>query len=127
LLWRLAEAAAAAAAGKATSAGSSAGGGHASDVEIWQQPSDGARQAPPQVSKRWDDRRRTTSFSWEAGDPTAEQQTIKGVFAAAVASLKETGFASARTQSRLLEMQSNAYLDEWAAKRGMAGGQSRGV
>mmetsp|Transcript_81395 Transcript_81395/g.264218 ORF Transcript_81395/g.264218 Transcript_81395/m.264218 type:complete len:96 (-) Transcript_81395:3-290(-) len=88
-------------------------------MEIWQQGG-GASNAPPQVSKNWDDRRRTTSFSWESGDPTAEQQTIKGVFAAAVASLKETGFASARTQSRLMEMQSNSYLDEWAAKRGFS-------
>lgn len=92
-------------------------GAPARDMEIWQQ--DSATNAPPQVSKQWDDRRRMTSFSWEAGDPTAEQQTIKGVFAAAVASLKETGFASARTHSRLVEMQSNAYLDEWALKRGI--------
>jgi len=93
--------------------------GSVKDMEIWQQGG-GASNAPPQVSKNWDDRRRTTSFSWESGDPTAEQQTIKGVFAAAVASLKETGFASARTQSRLMEMQSNSYLDEWAAKRGFS-------
>lgn len=106
---------------RASAAAAAAGGGPVPDVEIWQQPGgEGDLRAPPQVSKLWDDRRRTTNFSWEAGDPTAEQQTIKGVFAAAVASLKETGFASARTESRLLEMQSNAYLDEWAAKRGMA-------
>lgn len=98
------------------------------DMDIWRQDSNGS-PAPPQVSKRWDDRRRVTQFSWEAGDPTAEQQTIKGVFAAAVASLKETGFASARTHSRLMEMQSNAYLDEWALKRGLAlrGGAGGGL
>jgi len=94
--------------------------GEVKDIDIWKQSvEEGDLMAPPQVSKRWDDRRRSSQFSWESSDPTAEQQTIKGVFVAAVASLKETGFASARTLSRLTEMQSNAYLNEWAHKRGI--------
>jgi len=104
----------------ADSADAASDGKPVQDMEIWQQDAEaGTLNAPPQVSRQWDNKRRMTSFSWEAGDPTAEQQTIKGVFAAAVASLKETGFASARTHSRLVEMQSNAYLDEWAVKRGI--------
>mmetsp|Transcript_121772 Transcript_121772/g.279040 ORF Transcript_121772/g.279040 Transcript_121772/m.279040 type:complete len:426 (-) Transcript_121772:287-1564(-) len=87
------------------------------DMEIWHQDGD---LRTPQVSRSWDDRRRASQFSWEASDPTAEQQSVKGVFAAAIASLRETGFASERTRSRMMEMQSNAYLEEWALKRGGA-------
>merc|ERR1712129_371681 len=70
------------------------------DMAVWRQDGDDSN-APPQVSKAWDDRRRITAFTWESADPTAEQETIKGVFAAAVASLQESGFAIARAISRM--------------------------
>lgn len=84
------------------------------DVEIWRQRGEGAL---PQVSKAWDGRRRSTSWSWESADPTAEAQTIRGVFAAAVASLQESGFAVVRATSRLQEMQTALYLEEHQEKR----------
>ncbi|CAD7943520.1 unnamed protein product [Amoebophrya sp. A25] len=83
------------------------------DMDIWRQDARGM----PQVTKSWDDRRRAAQFLWEAADPTAEQQTFKGVFAAAIASLHETGFAVKRAISRLHEMQSPKYLDIWEKKR----------
>ncbi|CAL1167500.1 unnamed protein product, partial [Cladocopium goreaui] len=58
----------------------------------------------------WDDRRRISQFTWESTDPTSEQQAIKGVFVAAVASLKESGFAVDRAISRLREMQTAKAL-----------------
>lgn len=81
------------------------------DMDIWRQGGERADGvgAPPQVSKAWDDRRRISQFTWESTDPTSEQQTIKGVFTAAVASLKESGFAVERTISRLREMQTDTF------------------
>ncbi|CAD7963221.1 unnamed protein product [Amoebophrya sp. A120] len=84
------------------------------DMQIWKQDAQGM----PQVTKSWDERRRASQFLWEAADPTAEQQTFKGVFAAAIASLHETGFAVKRAVSRLHEMQSRRYLEVWQDKRG---------
>jgi cell division protein ZapE len=96
--------------------------GNGQDVAVWRQ-GDGldhsGRSAPPQVSKAWDDRRRITAFAWESGDPTAEQQTIKGVFAAAVASLHESGFAVERAISRLKEMQTEAFQEQHRIKHGL--------
>jgi len=86
------------------------------DVAIW-------RQAPgstPQVSKSWDDRRRISNFTWESSDPTSEQQSIKGVFAAAVASLKESGFAVDRAISRLKEMQTEAFQKNHRLKHSLS-------
>merc|ERR1719159_1361849 len=77
----------------------------------------GRLAAPVQASKAWDDRRRITAFTWESADPTAEQQTIKGVFTAAVASLQESGFAVDRAISRMKEMQTEAFQDNWRLKR----------
>lgn len=81
------------------------------DMDVWRQGgmSGSGLEAPPQVSKSWDDRRRISQFSWESTDPTSEQETIKGVFAAAVTSLKESGFAVERTISRLREMQTDTF------------------
>ena len=81
------------------------------DMDIWRQEG-----GLPQVTKSWDDRRRTSQFAWESSDPTAEAKTIKGVFAAAVASLQESGFAVDRAVSRLREMQSAEFQREHAAK-----------
>eukprot|EP00403_Amphidinium_massartii_P005933 CAMPEP_0178371114 /NCGR_PEP_ID=MMETSP0689_2-20121128/657_1 /TAXON_ID=160604 /ORGANISM="Amphidinium massartii, Strain CS-259" /LENGTH=636 /DNA_ID=CAMNT_0019990969 /DNA_START=73 /DNA_END=1981 /DNA_ORIENTATION=+ len=90
------------------------------DMDVWRQRpgggSDLGRRAPPQVSKAWDDRRRISQFTWESADPTAEQQTIKGVFTAAVASLKESGFAVDRAISRLKEMQTVAFQEHHRLK-----------
>eukprot|EP00929_Paragymnodinium_shiwhaense_P049000 TRINITY_DN24737_c0_g1_i2.p1 TRINITY_DN24737_c0_g1~~TRINITY_DN24737_c0_g1_i2.p1 ORF type:complete len:195 (-),score=57.76 TRINITY_DN24737_c0_g1_i2:681-1265(-) len=88
------------------------------DIDIWRQGggSGGQLEAPPQVSKAWDDRRRISSFTWESSDPTSEQQSIKGVFAAAVASLQESGFAVDRAISRLKEMQTVAYQENHKRK-----------
>lgn len=91
------------------------------DVDIWRQGESagampGGLKAPPQVSKAWDDRRRISAFTWESQDPTSEQQTIKGVFTAAVASLKETGFAVDRAISRLKEMQTDAFQENHRLK-----------
>jgi len=81
------------------------------DVDVWRQGlgSPGGLAAPPQVSKAWDDRRRISQFTWESTDPTSEQQAIKGVFTAAIASLKESGFAVERAISRLREMQTENF------------------
>jgi predicted ATPase len=86
------------------------------DVDVWRQgqlkgseSKGGGLDAPPQVSKAWDDRRRISQFTWESMDPTSEQQSIKGVFTAAVASLKESGFAVDRCISRLREMQTDTF------------------
>lgn len=83
------------------------------DIEIWRQSAESA----PQVSRQWDGRRRSTAWTWESADPTAEQQTIRGVFAAAVASLQESGFAVLRATSRMQEMQTALYLEEHREKR----------
>jgi hypothetical protein len=85
---------------------------HGQDVDNWRVGDGGL----PQVTKSWDDRRRASQFAWEASDPTSEAKTIKGVFAAAVASLQESGFAVDRAVSRLHEMQGAAFLREHAAK-----------
>jgi len=84
-----------------------------SDVDVWRQGGEQSTflSAPPQVSKAWDDRRRISQFTWEAADPTAEQQTIKGVFSAAVASLQESGFAVDRAISRMQEMQTVSFQE----------------
>merc|ERR1711862_86861 len=84
--------------------------GEGRDLATWRQDDSADSNAPLHVSKAWDDRRRITAFTWESADPTAEQQTIKGVFAAAVASLQESGFAIERAISRLQEMQTEAFL-----------------
>eukprot|EP00397_Hematodinium_sp_SG-2012_P022045 GEMP01022817.1.p1 GENE.GEMP01022817.1~~GEMP01022817.1.p1 ORF type:complete len:559 (+),score=127.28 GEMP01022817.1:90-1766(+) len=91
----------------------------AKDQEIWRQAKvAGSCSNPlPQVSRSWDRRRRSSGFSWESSDPTAEQETVKGVFRAAVASLQESGFAAHRMASRLNEMQTNAYFAACEAKR----------
>lgn len=89
------------------------------DMDVWRQGGEraaGGKAAPPQVSKAWDDRRRISQFTWESGDPTAEQQTIKGVFTAAVASLKESGFAVDRAISRLKEMQTDTFQENHRLK-----------
>eukprot|EP00928_Gymnodinium_smaydae_P034370 TRINITY_DN24374_c0_g1_i1.p1 TRINITY_DN24374_c0_g1~~TRINITY_DN24374_c0_g1_i1.p1 ORF type:complete len:641 (-),score=169.83 TRINITY_DN24374_c0_g1_i1:32-1954(-) len=100
------------------STSASAGADAIGDIAIWRQDEGGEapgasgatqRRAPPQVSKAWDDRRRVSSFTWESTDPTSEQQSIKGVFVAAVASLQESGFAVDRAISRLREMQTVAF------------------
>jgi hypothetical protein len=57
-----------------------------------------------------------SQFAWEASDPTSEAKTVKGVFAAAVAALQESGFAVGRAVSRLHEMQGAAFLREHASK-----------
>ncbi|OLQ05815.1 Lactation elevated protein 1 [Symbiodinium microadriaticum] len=83
---------------------------HGGDMSVWRQEgsdSNGGPRSLPQVSKGWDDRRRISQFTWESTDPTSEQQAIKGVFVAAVASLKESGFAVHRAISRLQEMQTD--------------------
>eukprot|EP00931_Biecheleriopsis_adriatica_P049508 TRINITY_DN28641_c0_g1_i1.p1 TRINITY_DN28641_c0_g1~~TRINITY_DN28641_c0_g1_i1.p1 ORF type:complete len:585 (-),score=118.11 TRINITY_DN28641_c0_g1_i1:41-1795(-) len=94
------------------------------DMSIWRQGSDSSGstglKSPPQVSKGWDDRRRISSFTWESTDPTSEQQSIKGVFAAAVASLQESGFAVDRAISRLREMQTRAFQEAHRVKHGLA-------
>jgi len=94
------------------------------DISIWRQSGDSSDaltpQSPPQVSKGWDDRRRISSFTWESTDPTSEQQSIKGVFAAAVASLQESGFAVDRAISRLKEMQTVAFQEAHREKHGLA-------
>jgi len=92
------------------------------DMDVWRQEGEpgavlpGTLPAPPQVSKAWDDRRRISSFTWESMDPTSEQQSIKGVFAAAVASLKESGFAVDRAISRLQEMQTDTFQENHRLK-----------
>ena len=91
---------------------------HGGDINIWRQ--DGQNEGSlPQVSKGWDDRRRISQFTWESTDPTSESQSIKGVFVAAVASLKESGFAVDRAISRLREMQTVAFQDAHRAKHGL--------
>lgn len=88
------------------------------DQEIWRQAATGRHPNPlPQVSRSWDKRRRSSAFAWEGADPTAEQETVKGVFKAAVASLQESGFAAHRMASRLNEMQTREYLAACAHKR----------
>lgn len=85
---------------------------HGGDISIWRQEGEGSGQsALPQVSKGWDDRRRISQFTWESTDPTSEQQAIKGVFVAAVASLKESGSAVDRAISRLREMQTVTFQE----------------
>lgn len=85
--------------------------GKGPDMSVWRQ--DGEKgSGPPQVSKSWDDRRRITAFTWESADPTAEAQTVKGVFTAAVASLQESGFAVERAISRMKEMQTMVYQEQ---------------
>lgn len=79
------------------------------DMEIWH---DGL----PKVSRSWDNRRRASQFMWEAADPTAEEHTFKGVKISAIASLAESGFAMARAQSRLCEMQTQNYLSRHAQR-----------
>lgn len=90
------------------------------DVDVWRQGDIGqgvsSASGPLQVSRAWDDRRRISNFTWESSDPTSEQQTIRGVFAAAVASLQETGFAVDRAISRLKEMQTVAFQDHHRLK-----------
>ncbi|CAE8620614.1 unnamed protein product [Polarella glacialis] len=87
------------------------------DMQIWSQGGEASKgRAPPQVSKSWDDRRRISAFTWESQDPTSEQQSIKGVFAAAVASLKESGFAVERAISRLREMQTETFQENHKLK-----------
>jgi len=76
-------------------------------------------RAPLQVSKGWDDRRRISQFTWESSDPTSEQASIKGVFAAAVASLMESGFVVDRAISRLREMQTDAFQHSHHKKHGL--------
>jgi len=90
----------------------------AKDQEIWRQAKTRRHPNPlPQVSRSWDRRRRSAQFAWEGADPTAEQESVRGVFKAAVASLQETGFAAARMASRLQEMQTRDYQLACAAKR----------
>jgi len=91
---------------------------HGGDINIWRQDGQNDRSLP-QVSKGWDDRRRISQFTWESTDPTSESQSIKGVFVAAVASLKESGFAVDRAISRLREMQTVAFQDAHRAKHGL--------
>jgi len=92
------------------------------DMAIWRQErgssslGHGGRRAPPQVTRVWDDLRRLSQFTWESTDPTAEAQAIKGVYSAAVTSLKESGFAVDRAISRLQEMQTEAYQREHKLK-----------
>jgi len=92
------------------------------DIQIWRQGDDrtadalGHPRPLPQVSKAWDDRRRISQFTWESSDPTSEQASIKGVFAAAIASLKESGFAVNRAISRLKEMQACAFQEQHRLK-----------
>mmetsp|Transcript_17289 Transcript_17289/g.42980 ORF Transcript_17289/g.42980 Transcript_17289/m.42980 type:complete len:834 (+) Transcript_17289:127-2628(+) len=88
------------------------------DMEIWKQDEKGM----PQVTKSWDEKRRVSQSEWEAADPTAEQHTVKGVFVAAIASLHETGFAVKRAISRLQEMQTRSYQEEWKRRRAAASG-----
>jgi len=95
------------------------------DVDVWRQSGEGplgdsGRAGPLQVSKAWDDRRRISAFTWESQDPTSEQQTIKGVFTAAVASLKESGFAVERAISRLREMQTDTFQENHKLKHHVA-------
>lgn len=92
--------------------------GEGEDMAVWKQDGKGSH-GPPQVSKSWDDRRRITAFTWESADPTAEAQTVKGVFTAAVASLQESGFAVERAISRLKEMQTAAFQDQHRIKHGL--------
>lgn len=99
---------------------------HGGDISIWRQDAERSSNSSsstlrslPQVSKGWDDRRRISQFTWESTDPTSEQQAIKGVFVAAVASLKESGFAVDRAISRLREMQTVAFQDAHRAKHGL--------
>ncbi|CAD7941142.1 unnamed protein product [Amoebophrya sp. A120] len=88
---------------------------HHPDVQIWKQDAAGM----PQVTKLWDEKRRVSQSEWEAADPTAEQHTVKGVFVAAIASLHETGFAVKRAISRLQEMQTRSYYQEWQRRQGL--------
>jgi len=75
------------------------------DMDIWRQDKHGM----PQVTRNWDEKRRHSQNQWESEDPTSEQNTVKGVFVAAVASLHETGFAVKRAVSRMQELQTGKY------------------